>query len=128
MKQQRGFTVIELLVAVVFVIAAATIFMIQKNDIDASNRDKQRKTAINAMYYGLEKGYRKEHGFYPQRIGTKTLPSVAPELFTDPDGKKVGEQGSDFRYEPSGCNNNKCTGYSLRADLEKEQDFIKSND
>jgi prepilin-type N-terminal cleavage/methylation domain-containing protein len=128
MKQQRGFTVIELLVTIVVVVVAATVFMMQKNDIERGNRDTQRKTAINAMYYSLEKVYFKEHGYYPMNIGKKTLPSVDPELFKDPDDKKLGEYGSNYRYEPTSCQNSQCKGYTLRADLEKEQDYVKTSD
>lgn len=128
MKHQRGFTVIEILVTVAFIAAAATIFLIQKNDIETSNRDKQRKTAINAMYYALEKVYIKQYGYYPQRVDERALASVDPTLLKDPHGKMIGEQGSEYRYEPSGCENGKCKSYVLRADLEKEQDYIKNSD
>ncbi|EDK72286.1 hypothetical protein TM7_0595 [candidate division TM7 genomosp. GTL1] len=128
MKQQRGFTVIELLVAVVFVLLGATVFMIQKNDIETGNRDAQRKTAINAMYYSLEKVYFKQFGYYPQRLDDSALASVDPALLKDPNGVKVGNQQSDYRYEPSTCENGKCRSYTLRADLEKEQDYIKNSD
>jgi Tfp pilus assembly protein PilE len=127
MKHQRGFTVIELLVMIAFVAAAATIFMIQKNDIETGNRDKQRKTAINAMHYALEKAYFKELGYYPQKLDEKTLIAVDPSLLKDPKGKMIGEQGSDYRYEPNACAGGKCKGYMLRADLEKEQDYIKND-
>lgn len=127
MKQQRGFTVIELLVAIVFTLAAGTIFMIQKNDLDVTHRDTQRKTAINAFFYGLKKVYYTEHKSYPETLDEKTLAFVDPTLFKDPNGKKLGDQQSDYRYEPTSCNNGKCQGFTLRADLQKEKDYIKTN-
>lgn len=54
MKKQAGFTALELIVAIIILIAAGAIFLIQKNDIAAEHRDTTRKIAINAIYYNLE--------------------------------------------------------------------------
>ena len=53
-KYSQGFTVIELIVAIVFISAAATLLFIQRSSLEATHRDNERKTAINAMYYNLE--------------------------------------------------------------------------
>lgn len=127
MDKQRGFTVIELIVAIVFLIAAGTIFVIQKNDLELSARNQERRTAINAMHYSLEEVYFRGNGYYPPNITEQTLPSVDPELFNDPEGTMIGNQGSDYRYEPSGCENDRCQGYTLRADLENEEDYIRQS-
>lgn len=127
MHKQHGFTVIELIVAIAFLIAASAIFFIQKNDLEVSARDQERRTAINSMYYALEEVYFKDKEYYPQNLDAETLPYVDPELFTDPNGIAIGDQGSDYRYEPSGCESNECTGYMLRASLENEEDYIKQN-
>lgn len=127
MTKQHGFTVIELIVAIVFLAVATTVFFIQKNDIEISSRNQERKTAINAMYYSLEEVYFKDNKHYPETLNSETLPSVDPELFKDQNGVAIGEQNSEYRYEPSGCENARCTGYMLRASLENEEDFIKNN-
>jgi len=127
MKHSKGFTVIELIVVIVIVSVTATLLFIQKNNLKAIQRDGDRKIAINAMYYNLEEVFFEKNGYYPSTIDSKTLRAMDPELFTDPYSVKLGEQDSDYRYEPTGCDNTKCTGYSLRSTLEKEADYVKTN-
>ncbi|HEX6258224.1 MAG TPA: prepilin-type N-terminal cleavage/methylation domain-containing protein [Candidatus Saccharimonadales bacterium] len=127
MKYSRGFTIVELLVAVVFLIGAGTLFIMQKNDLEMAARDAQRKTAINAMHQSLEEVFFKQNRFYPEKLSAEILPSVEPGLFTDPHGKKIGEKDSEYRYEPSACSQGKCEGYTLRTTLEKEADYVTRN-
>lgn len=138
MKHSSGFTVIELLFAVLLLGAASVIFFIQKNNIETSARDEQRKTAINAMHYGLEEVYYREHKAYPRTLDEKTLPFISPDLFIDPDGVKLGQTtisidetdypvASSYRYEGTNCNDDQCQSYTLRAALENEDDFVKTN-
>lgn len=127
MKKQQGFTIVELIVAIVVVMVAGTIFLIQKQDLEVSARDQQRRTAINAMHYSLEEVYFKKNNFYPQTLDEKNLPSVDPALFSDPRGSKIGNKNSDYRYEPLDCDGSKCKGYIVRANLENEEDYVKRN-
>lgn len=126
--KQRGFTVIELLVVIVILAVGGWLFFSEKARIDSVERDNTRKVAINAMYYNLEEVYYSKNGYYPASIDSKTLRAMDPNLFTDPYGTKMGEAEADYRYEPTGCTtDDKCTGYSLRASLEREGDYIKKN-
>lgn len=127
MKSSRGFTVIELLFVVIILAVASVFFFIQKGDVEAAARDDQRKTAINAMYYGLEEVYYAENGSYPRSIDSKTLPSVDPDLFTDPSGTKLGESDGDYQYKATDCDGDACKSYTLRTTLEAEDDFIKKS-
>ena len=127
MKRSHGFTVIEVIVVALFLSVATVVLFIQKNHLATTQRDDQRKTAINAMYYSLEEVFFAKNGYYPSEINSKVLPSVDPELFTDPNGVKLGDKSANYRYEGSDCDNDKCKGYSLRADLEKEADYVKKN-
>lgn len=127
MKHTQGFTVIEVIVVTLFLSVATTVLFMQKNDIAATQRDDRRKTAINAMYYSLEEVYFEKNKNYPVELTDKTLVALDPALFTDPNGKKVGDKDSDYRYEGTNCTNESCKSYSLRADLEKEADFVKTN-
>lgn len=127
MKRSHGFTVIEVIVVTLFLGIATTVLFVQKNNIAATHRDDQRKTAINAMYYSLEEAYFAKNKSYPADITDKTLTTVDPALLTDPRGKKIGDKDSDYHYEGVNCTNDTCKGYTLRADLEKEADFIKTN-
>ncbi len=126
-KRSNGFTVIEILLIVSVLMAASILFFIQKNNISVSSRDDTRKTAINAMYYSLEEVYHKNNKYYPTSIDERVLPSVDPELFTDPNGNKIGSAESDYRYEPTNCKNDKCSSYTLRSKLQNEDDFVKTN-
>lgn len=127
MKSSRGFTVVELIIVIAFLALASVIFFVQKNNIEVASRDDQRKTAINAMYYSLEEVYFKAHNAYPRTISSENLPSVDPDLFKDPNGVKIGESNSDYRYEPTNCTGDDCKGYTLRTTLENEADYIKTN-
>lgn len=126
-KHSRGFTVIELIVIVVILGAASLLFFVQKGNVEVTARDAQRKTAINAMYYSLEEVFYKANGFYPSTISATNLPSVDPTLFNDPSGVALGTSGSNYRYDPTNCNNNECKSYTLRTTLENEADYIKTS-
>lgn len=138
MRHRAGFTVIELLFIILIFSAASVIFFIQKNAIEVTARDTQRKTAINAMHLALEEVYFKEHDHYPRELTKDTLPSVDEVLFTDPNGIKLGQTTvtingtkypvqSNYRYEATDCTENACNSYTLRSTLEHEDDFIKKN-
>jgi prepilin-type N-terminal cleavage/methylation domain-containing protein len=90
--QQSGFTVIELVVVAVVIGIAAIVTFVQLNNLRVASQDSQRKTSINAMYYALEEVYYKNHSSYPATLTSATLPSVDPELFTDPDGFTLGKE------------------------------------
>lgn len=128
MKSTRGFTLIELLFVVVVFTTASIFFFIQKNDIEMASRDEQRKTAINAIYYSLEKVYLKENGGYPQTLDGDTLTAVDPELLKDPDGVEIGDGDSDYQYSSSDCTDGICKKYVLRATLEAEGEYVKTSE
>lgn len=126
-RRQSGFTVIELIFVVAILATASIIFFVQKSNLESAARDTERKTAINAMYYGLEEIYFKANGYYPRTINETVLTSVDPELFNDPEGVKLGEASSQYRYEPLDCTDDKCAKYELRTTLENEDDYVKTN-
>lgn len=127
MKTKKGFTLIELMIVGAFAALLLIIFFVQKANVDAMDRDDDRKVAINAMYYALEEYYAPSHnGFYPSEISEDVLPVIDPELFTDPFGTNLGIDGSSYSYEPANCDESgQCREYILRAQLEKEDTYIK---
>lgn len=127
MKNKGGFTVLELIIVIAFATLALVLFFLQKINLDAMDRDEQRKTAINAMYYALEEGFYAENGYYPETISEENLKVMDPELFTDPIGINIGVEGGSYSYEAANCEDGHCKEYTLRATLEKEDDFIKKN-
>ena len=127
MRRNNGFTVIELLLAIVILGTLAVLLMIQKGNLDAQNRDSQRKTAINAMYYNLEKFYYPTHNYYPDHINSGVLTAMDPDLFNDPTGTKLGDSGANYHYLPTNCQDGQCKSYSLRSTMEKEGDYVKTS-
>jgi len=128
MKTRKGFTVLELILAIVFVGIFVVLFFLQKESVEAMRRDENRKTSINAIYYALEEGYYADHGYYPENIeSSDVLPWIDPNLFTDPLGVNLWDDGGNFSYETSNCQDGKCKSYTLRTTLEKEDDYIKTS-
>lgn len=127
-KRTSGFTVLELILIIVVLSIASVVFFVQKNNLQVTARDEHRKTAINAIYYGLEQVYFKQNQSYPKTVSSTNLPSVDPALFIDPSGAKIGDGASNYRYEPVNCNDKgACTSYTLRSTLENEADYIKTS-
>ncbi|MBR3169579.1 hypothetical protein IKF23_04060 [Candidatus Saccharibacteria bacterium] len=124
---KQGFTIIELLVVATFAGLLFLLFFIQKSNLEAFQRDEDRKTAINAMYYALEESFYKDHNYYPETISEKNITVIDPALWTDPDGHNLGDPESSYSYQPADCDNGKCQKYILKADLEKEATYIKTN-
>ena len=125
MKRKNGFTVLEVIVVAIFASLILALFFIQKTNIDAMERDEDRKIAINAMYYALEESFYKENGYYPESISEENIKVIDPALWTDPLGFNLGDPDSSYSYEPANCENGKCKEYTLKAELEKEDAYIK---
>ena len=127
MRKQSGFTVVELLVTSIFVILSIALIMHQMSQIDKTSRDRERKTAINAMYYSLEEVYYPANNSYPRNLSSSIIPAIDPALFTDPNNLKLGTQGSNYRYEGLDCDGKNCKSYKLEADLETEAQYVKKS-
>jgi hypothetical protein len=128
MKASHGFTVVELLVAVAFLGIVGTLLFQQQQSVRIIHADQDHKVAINAIHYNLEEVVKPALGGYPRVLSASQLKAMDKALLRDPSGVLIGEPTSQYRYEPTGCNGGEvCTGYTLRADLEREADFVKTN-
>lgn len=127
MNSKKGFTVLEIVIVAVFASLLFILFFVQKQNIDAFERDEDRKTAINAMYYALEESFYKDNGYYPESISEDNIKVIDPSLWTDPSGFNLGDPNSSYSYEPANCKEGKCKEYTLKANLEKEDTFVKYN-
>lgn len=128
MKTSSGFTLVELLATIVFVSIIGTLFYELNQTLGVVHRDQDRKVAINAIHHNLEEVVKPSLGGYPRLLNATQLKAMDKALLEDPSGATIGESSSQYRYEPTGCNGgNICSGYTLRADLEREADFVKSN-
>ena len=125
--KQRGFTVIELLALILLLVIIGSVFWSQKTNIETAARDDTRKTAINALYYGLEEVYYPTNKSYPKTLSASTLTSVDPNVFKDPSGNALGESGSDYSYEGKDCSDETCKSYTLRTKLQNEADYKKDS-
>jgi hypothetical protein len=126
-RNQSGFTALELIVAFVVVIAAAGLVWWQRQELVGYHQDLDRKSAINSVYYYLEEVHYPANDAYPTEVNSDTIRGVNPDMLKDPMGLAFGEPNSDYQYEPHGCIKDKCQGYSLRATLHHQNDFIKEN-
>lgn len=124
---KKGFTILELVIVATFAGLLFLLFFIQKTNLDALARDEDRKTAINAMYYALEESFYKDNGYYPETISEDNISVIDPALWTDPNGYNLGNPKSNYSYQPANCDNGKCKEYILKAELEKENPYIKTN-
>lgn len=126
-RRESGFTVIELIVVIVFLSVATIFLVLQRNGTAQSALDIQRKTAVNAMYYSLEKVYYPANKAYPEKLTSAVLPSVDPALFKDLNGVNPGESGYEYRYTATDCADGKCKNYTLSVNLQKEGEYTKKS-
>lgn len=125
MNKVLGLTLLELTLLAVATVILASLASRQIENFRSSENDELRKSAINAMYYNLEEVYYSKNIYYPSSIDENVLTAMDPELFIDPDGAKLGEPGSDYRYDAIDCEADRCKSYRLVARLEKEADYVK---
>lgn len=126
MSKNRGFTTTEMMIAVIFVFIVGAVIYFFTSGLQASHRDVERKTAINAIYYNLVEVVKPTLGGYPRVLNQEQLKAMDSALLTDPRGKKIGSRDSDYRYEPTKCNGGDvCQSFTLRANLERENVFVK---
>jgi type II secretory pathway pseudopilin PulG len=128
MKRLEGFTVIEVLIFFIILATLAAFFVIQKTDLDTSYADRDRKAAINALYYNLTEVYHPAHNSYPEQITIDTLTGIDQTILTDALGNTIGDAESSYHYEGLDCDNQaKCKDFRLTATLDKEADYEKSS-
>lgn len=117
-----GFTIIELMVCIVVIAAISVLAMTNVRGARSENRDSQKKTDINAVYYQLE-AFHEANGYYPKTIDTKILNGIDPDSLIDNNGKSINQAGGSYVYTSENCTDTKCKSYVLTAELEKEAPF-----
>lgn len=136
----RGFTVVELIVAFAVLAILTAFFIVQRNDLQTSQSDQQRKIAINAMYYDLKDVYFAKNHYYPKTISRDNLTAMDANLFTDPNGyilngdKCSDKNGNDatglcnYHYTATNCKDNgQCQAFKVWSDMTAEATYSKSS-
>jgi prepilin-type N-terminal cleavage/methylation domain-containing protein len=141
-KAQKGFTIIELLIVIAIIAILALLVLNNFQGAQAKARDQQRTTDINNVHSKLEEFYN-ENNYYPRTFTAATFPGIddgslkdpmgsdliqiatpvadqatALAAATDPSADAVGTASYKYIPYPTGCTNN-CTGYVLKASIEK---------
>lgn len=111
---QKGFTIIELLVVIVIIGILVALALPQLFAAQARGRDADRKNDLKNIQQKLETHFNDEDS-YPQDAETIN------DLSLD------GPRNSRYTYTPSGCENNECQAYTLSATLENESDKDAEN-
>jgi general secretion pathway protein G len=124
LRNQSGFTIVELLIVIVVIGILAGLVLNTFNGIQASARDSERKTDLNAVQGHLE-SYFAKNGYYPTdgNVADATwvsnnLQGLDPEALLDP------TSGGAYTYgaTPSSCDNSstECSDFTLSADAEED--------
>lgn len=141
-KDNRGFTIVELLIVIVVIGILAALVVVTYNGIQQKARDTERKTDINALHGQLE-AYQAQNGRYPTLTNmndatfrSANLKGLDPEALKDPKGTAQTLVGTptanSYSYEvtPAGCDNGAggdCIQYTLTANLEGGGTYTKAS-
>ena len=116
LKNQKGFTIIELLVVIVIIGILVALALPNLFAAQARGRDSDRKNEVKNLQQRLETHFN-DNGVYPQ-----ALTNLNPAPTTDESqGPRGASDGYTYTPEPAGCTT-ACDGYTLYAVLENTSD------
>ncbi|MDO8451445.1 MAG: prepilin-type N-terminal cleavage/methylation domain-containing protein [bacterium] len=117
-SNRRGFTIVELLVAVSILTVLSTIAIASYGSATKRSRDSKRRADIEQLRSALEM-YRADFGFYPSTGGgvwtpasNLALPSYIAAIPTDPNAEAF------YEYKATNVTSSQFYGYCLSALLE----------
>lgn len=135
LKQQKGFTIVELLIVIVVIGILATLVIVTFTGIQQRARNTKRQTDINAVQSHVE-AFKAQNGYYPTlaHINDSTwrktnMQGLDPDALQDPKGSSqtlaATTSGTTYGYAPvndagTDCSADEttCSGYTLTATLE----------
>lgn len=134
-KNQKGFTIVELLIVIVVIGILAALVITTFSGIQQKGRDTERQTDIKALHGQLE-AYYAQNGRYPTlsnlndgTFRSANLKGLDDGALFDPKGDKsatapivaaAAPNSYAYAVEPNTCDNSgeDCSGYTLTATLE----------
>lgn len=139
---QKGFTIIELLIVIVVIGILATITAIALGGANERARDATREADARNLRTGIETYYTIGNSVYPtldQLNDTSAggfretnFQGIDEETFTDPNGTTSELSGdptatNQYIYEGENCDAAGCEGYTLTVNLEGGDAIVRSN-
>lgn len=126
--RKNGFTLVELLIAVMIIAVLMTIAIPAYNKFNAKSRDTKRQSDIKVVQSALEQ-YKLDQGYYPNLpdlpwggsltspTGNKTYMGKLPK---DPFDSQPTYPKYSYKKKPDNCNNSTtfCSSYCLYLKLE----------
>lgn len=112
------------MVCIVVIAAISVLALTNVRGARAEQRDSQKKSDINAIFFQLET-FHEANGYYPNEINVNVLKGIDPDSLVDNNGKSVNQAGGAYVYTAENCTDTKCKTYSLQAELEKEAIYQK---
>lgn len=141
-RNQQGFTIVELLIVIVVIGILAALVITTFTGIQQRARDTERETDIKAIH-GQVEAYYAQNGRYPTLANlndadwrSDNMKGLDSDALKDPKGSAetlagtAGPNVYSYVATPSGCDNDAngdCTGYTLTADKENGDDYVKTN-
>lgn len=142
-KNNRGFTIVELLIVIVIIGILAALVITTYSGIQKKARDTERKTDVNALHGQIE-AYQAQNGKYPSLANmndttfrTNNLKGLDNSALADPNNASsqslCGTASANcygYAVAPANCDNGTngdCTGYTLTATLESGGTFVKQS-
>lgn len=142
-KNNRGFTIVELLIVIVVIGILAGLVIVTYNGIQKKARDTERKTDINALHGQLE-AYQAQLGKYPTLTNVNdaafrsaSMKGLDAAALADPNNAAsqvlvAAPAANNYAYAttPAGCDNGvngDCTQYTLTATLEEGGTYVKQS-
>jgi type II secretion system protein G len=115
-KNQKGFTIIELLVVIVIIGILVALALPNLFSAQARGRDTDRKNELKNLQQKLETYFNDNNG-YPAEAGFATDIAASADETTGPRNDAYTYNALD-----EGCADGACTSFSLTANLENDDD------